>query len=245
MRKLLCFAAALILFCVALLPLFSCEGKPLEQAEANNTTKPAQASAEPAGTLQPSDEPAVTAQPEPTDDPQPVFKPRQRPETVTVEWLAEELIYRYYIGWMNLELADFSNIMDRNRETDLFFYTNQYKIEAVRLGVVSGIASPGPGTAEVKWIVDETEAEITVHVYVEPNLVWIGGTSGGGTEFQITVDKQRMVIIGFDQDMCEGVYCTRLKPLAFEYRVNLPWEEADKKAYDELYEELVRSTEIH
>ncbi|MBO4879887.1 MAG: hypothetical protein J5544_06465 [Clostridia bacterium] len=236
-----CISSALViaLLCAVILPAVSCSRNDNGQIEAaamigaSDTSVPTDTAA-----------PAPTDTPAPTDEPQPVFAPRQRPENVTVEWLAEELMYRFYIGWINLELEDFSDIMDRNRETDIFFYTNQYEIDAVRLGINSGIISPGPGTAEVKWIVDETDTEITVHVWIEPNLVWRGETSGGSTEFQITVDKQRMVIIGYDQDMCEGIYCTRLKPLAFEYRVDLPWEEADKKAYDELYADLEKSAEI-
>lgn len=221
------------LICAVILSAVSCSRNDNGQIEAAAT-------AGTSDTAAPNDSvaPAATNTPEPTEDPQPAFEPRKRPETVTPEWLAEELMYRYYIGWINLELADFSDIMDRNRETDLFFYTNRYEIDAVRLGLFEGIVSPGPGTAEVEWIVDETETEITVHVCIDPNLEWSDGTIGGGTDFQITIDKQRMVIVAYDQDMCEGIYCTRLKPLAFQYRVDLPWEEADKKAYDEIYTEL-------
>lgn len=234
MKRRISSALIIALICAVILSAVSCSRNDNGQIEAAAT-------AGTSDTAAPNDSvaPAATNTPEPTEDPQPVFAARERPETVTPEWLAEELMYRYYIGFMNLELADFSDIMDRNRETDLFFYTNQYEIDAVRLGLFEGIVSPGPGTAEVKWIVDETETELTVHVCIEPNLVWKDPqSSGGGTDFQITIDKQRMVIVAYDQDMCEGIYCTRLKPLAFQYRVDLPWEEADKKAYDELYTEL-------
>ncbi len=245
MKRFACLLTAIVFSFAAVISVISCaENKP-EQSAANDTEEPAAETA--VSTAAPEPTERVTAAPTagPTDEPQPVFAPRERPENVTPEWLAEELMYRFYIGWINLELADFSDIMDRNRETDLFFYTNQYEIDTVRLGLFEGIVSPGPGTAEVEWIVDETETELTVHVCIEPNLVWKDPqSSGGGTDFQITIDKQRMVIIGYDQDMCEGIYCTRLKPLAFQYRVDLPWEEADKKAYDELYADLEKSVEI-
>lgn len=233
MKRRISSVLIIALICAVILSAVSCSRNDNGQIEAAAT-------AGTSDTAVPNDSvaPAATNTPEPTEDPQPVFAPRERPENVTPEWLAEELMYRYYIGFINLELADFSDIMDRNRETDLFFYTNQYYIDAVRIGFSGGIDSPGPGTAEVKWIVDETETEITVHIYIDPNLEWSDGTIGGGTDFQITIDKQRMVIVAYDQDMCEGIYCTRLKPLAFQYRVDLPWEEADKKAYDELYAEL-------
>ena len=60
-------------------------------------------------------------------------------------------------------------------------------------------------------------------------------------DFQITVDKQRMVIIAYSEP--EG-YATRytgwLSWLASNYRKEgLTWQEANKKAYEEIYAEFV------
>ena len=57
---------------------------------------------------------------------------------------------------------------------------------------------------------------------------------------QSLVDKQRMVIVAYDRpNECEGYYSDSLKPLALRYRnQGMSWQDADKKAYDELYARL-------
>ena len=96
--------------------------------------------------------------------------------------------------------------------------------------------------AYVKQIVDETETEITADVYVftsHPNPTF--SMSGIGMGFRITVDKQRMVIISYSEPFgYSTIYTARLLPLASSYRrEGLPWQEANKKAYEELYAETV------
>ena len=60
-------------------------------------------------------------------------------------------------------------------------------------------------------------------------------------DFRITVDKQRMVIISYSEpNICDSIYNNRLLPLASSYRrEGLTWQEANKKAYEELYAETV------
>ena len=60
-------------------------------------------------------------------------------------------------------------------------------------------------------------------------------------DFRITVDKQRMVIISYSEPFgYSTIYTARLLPLASSYRrEGLPWQEANKKAYEELYAETV------
>ncbi|HBV80476.1 MAG TPA: hypothetical protein DEF33_05845 [Clostridiales bacterium] len=64
--------------------------------------------------------------------------------------------------------------------------------------------------------------------------------SGIGRDFRITVDKQRMVIISYSEpNSCDSIYNNRLRPLASNYRrEGLTWQEANKKAYEELYAEF-------
>ena len=70
--------------------------------DALNTTNPPTATA------------TATAAAEPTAEPETeapfLMTPVPRPDSVTVEWLAEELYRRYYAGCMNLELMDLSLI---------------------------------------------------------------------------------------------------------------------------------------
>ena len=225
---------SIVLVFVLLLSAFvlaSCKGT---DKDAQNTAPPHSAASE---TAAPTDTPAAAPETEaPTADPYP------RPDPVTVEWLAGEMQRRYYVGCMNLELMDFSDIMDRNEDTDLFFWDNQLEIDLKKLGLGYNFVNVTIEEAYVKQIVDETETEITADVAVftmhpAPSIP----ESGTGMDFRITVDKQRMVIISYSEpNICDSIYNNRLLPLASNYRrEGLTWQEANKKAYEELYAETV------
>ena len=210
--------------------LASCKGT---DKDAQNTAPPHSAASE---TAAPTETPTAAPETEaPTADPNP------RPDPVTVEWLAGEMQRRYYVGCMNLELMDFSDIMDRNEDTDLFFWDNQLEIDLKKLGRGYNFVNVTIEEAYVKQIVDETETEITADVAVftmhpAPSIP----ESGTGMDFRITVDKQRMVIISYSEpNICDSIYNNRLRPLASNYRrEGLTWQEANKKAYEELYAEF-------
>ena len=217
--------------------LASCKGT---DKDAQNTAPPHSAVSE---TAAPTGTPTTAPETEaPTADPNP------RPDPVTVEWLAGEMQRRYYVGCMNLELMDFSDIMDRNEDTDLFFWDNQFAIDRIKFDPDDKFTAVTIEEAYVKQIVDETETEITADVYVftrhpTPSL----SRSGTGMDFRITVDKQRMVIISYSEpNLCASRYTDRLLPLASNYRrEGLTWQEADKKAYEELYAETVAFASNH
>ena len=226
---------SIILALLSAFVLASCKGT---DKDAQNTAPPHSAASE---TAAPTDTPAAAPETEaPTAD------PNSRPDPVTVEWLAGEMQRRYYVGCMNLELMDFSDIMDRNEDTDLFFWDNQLEIDLKKIGgkgnfVRENFVSVTIEEAYVKQIVNETEAEITADVYVftrhpTPSIP----RSGTGMDFRITVDKQRMVIIAYSEpNVCDSIYNNRLLPLASNYRrEGLTWQEANKKAYEELYAEF-------
>ena len=223
---------SIILALLSAFVLASCKGT--NDKDAQNTAPPHSAASE---TAAPTDTPAAAPETEaPTADPNP------RPDPVTVEWLAGEMQRRYYVGCMNLELMDFSDIMDRNEDTDLFFWDNQIAIDRMKFNPDYNFTAVFIKEVYVKQIVDETETEITADVYVftrhpTPSL----SRSGTGMDFRITVDKQRMVIIPYSEpNLCASRYTDRLLPLASNYRrEGLTWQEADKKAYEELYAETV------
>ena len=231
MKKILSLSLVFVLVLSAFV-LASCKGT--NDKDAQNTAPPHSAVSE---TAAPTDTPAAAPETEaPTADPYP------RPDPVTVEWLAGEMQRRYYVGCMNLELMDFSDIMDRNEDTDLFFWDNQLEIDLKKLGRGYNFVNVTIEEAYVKQIVDETETEITADVYVftsHPNPTF--SMSGIGMDFRITVDKQRMVIISYSEPFgYSTIYTARLLPLASSYRrEGLPWQEANKKAYEELYAETV------
>ena len=149
---------------------------------------------------------------------------------------------------MNLELMDFSDIMDRNEDTDLFFWDNQIAIDRMKFDPDDNFTRVTIEKAYVKQIVDETESEITADVYVltrhpTPAL----SMDGIGMDFRITVDKQRMVIISYSEpNLCATMYNDRLRPLASNYcREGLTWQEANKKAYEEIYAEFADYASNH
>ena len=223
---------SIILALLSAFVLASCKGT--NDKDAQNTAPPHSAASE---TAAPTETP--TAAPE-TEAPMADLNPR--PDPVTVEWLAAEMQCRYYVGCMNLELMDFSNIMDRNEDTDLFFWDNQIAIDRMKFNPDYNFTAVFIKEVYVKQIVDETETEITADVYVltrhpTPSLP----RSCTGMDFRITVDKQRMVIISYSEpNICATLYTDRLLPLASSYRrEGLTWQEANKKAYEELYAETV------
>ena len=58
-----------------------------------------------------------------------------------------------------------------------------------------------------------------------------------GKRFQVTIDKKRMIIIGYSEpDVCESRYASWLSYLASNYcKEGLTWREANKKAYEEIF----------
>ena len=231
MKKILSLSLVFVLLLSAFV-LASCKGT--NDKDAQNTAPPHSAASE---TAAPTETP--TAAPE-TEAPTTDLNPR--PDPVTVEWLAGEMQRRYYVGCMNLELMDFSDIMDRNEDTDLFFWDNQFAIDRIKFDPDDKFTAVTIEEAYVKQIVNETESEITADVYVftsHPNPTF--SMSGIGMDFRITVDKQRMVIISYSEpNLCATRYSDRLLPLASNYRrEGLTWQEANKKAYEEIYAEFV------
>ena len=241
---LLCVAA---LFC-----LVSCKGTGSEQTAANNTPVliteteiPAKDTEVP--TVNPTAFLTEEPTPEPTETPEPTPDPNERPDPVTVEWLAAELMRRYNTGrYLTLELADYSDIMDRNEDTDLFFYDNQLWIDLEiyyrsKNESIIGFIDVSNRDSHIDQLISESETEITLDMYVTTMITNTDPqyTMSEGIQFRITVDKQRMVIIAFDQPyMCEGIYRNDLKPLAMRYRKDHQWEEADRLAYEQLYSNL-------
>ena len=228
---------SIILALLSAFVLASCKGT---DKDAQNTAPPHSAVSE---TAAPTETPAAAPETEaPTADPNP------RPDPVTVEWLAGEMQRRYYVGCMNLELMDFSDIMDRNEDTDLFFWDNQIAIDRIKFDPDDSLTGVTIEEAYVNQIVNETESEITADVYVlTMHPTYRFDDDGIGMGFRITVDKQRMVIISYSEPYgCDTIYNNRLRPLASNYRrEGLTWQEANKKAYEELYAEFADYASNH
>ena len=230
---------SIVLVFVLLLSAFvlaSCKGT---DKDAQNTAPPHSAASE---TAAPTDTPAAAPETEaPTADPNP------RPDPVTVEWLAGEMQRRYYVGCMNLELMDFSDIMDRNEDTDLFFWDNQLEIDRMMLDLKDNYINVTVEETAIENIVNETETAITADVYVYTSHPSSDQPlSGIGMSFRITVDKQRMVIIAYSEpNVCATRYSSWLGWLASNYRKEgMTWQEANKKAYEEIYNGYEKNSKL-
>lgn len=234
----------------ALILLASCKGNEHKQTAADNTPPPTAgavdptygATAIPAETKTPDAEPSPAPETElPTPERTSLIEPR--PENVTIEWLAGELMRRKYVSCIKLELVDYSDIMDRNENTDLFFYNVQLEVDRIKLNLADNFISAANHDTNIKGIVSESETEITVDLSVGTSIPSVGDSMGDyiGESFQITVDKQRMVIIAYGEpNGCASRYKSWLEPLALRYRnQGLSWEEANKKAYDEIFTQFV------
>ena len=228
----------------ALLLLASCSGNEHETS-ANITPPPAAGAVDPtAGTTAiPTEAPtqAVAETEQPTPEPTSPIIPR--PENVTIEWLAGELMRRKYVSCIELELVDYSDIMDRNENTDLFFYDNQLEIDRIKLDLADNFVSATNHDTSIQRIVSESETEITVDMFVGTIIPCVGNSRGDsiGESVRITVNKQRMVIISYgEQNGCASRYKSWLEPLALRYRdQGMTWEDADKKAYEDILTEYV------
>ena len=231
MKKILSLSLVFVLVLSAFV-LAACKGT--NDKDAQNTAPPHSAASE---TAAPTETPTAAPETEaPTADPYP------RPDPVTVEWLAGEMQRRYYVGCMNLELMDFSDIMDRNEDTDLFFWDNQLEIDRMMLDLKDNYINVTVEETAIENIVNETETAITADVYVYTSHPSSDQPlSGIGKSFRITVDKERMVIIAYSEpDACESRYNNWLSYLASNYRKEgMTWQEANKKAYEEIYAEYV------
>lgn len=246
MKRIIAFIIVFAVSFAAILCLTSCKGKESEQNVTENTPVPVSDTTAPVSdTLAPTEitteVPTEISTAEPTAEPTP--DPNERPDTVTVEWLAMELMRRYYTGiYLTHELEDYSNIMDRNEETDLFYYDNQLEIDKQKLYGYLNVLDVTRGLAEIQKVISESDTEITADVAVTTLIPDDDPNSGDsvGINFRITVDKLRMMIVAYDRPyMCEGYYRNELKPLAMRYRnQGMSWQDADKKAYDELYARL-------
>ena len=172
---------------------------------------------------------------EPHETPQ----PERPPEQGTVEWIAYEMMRRWYLGIVNLKLQDFSDILERNGDTVLFFTANVLDqfllVNDSEKYLVKGV----PQKAEIVKIISETDHELKAQVRVVSELEWSIKEDTVETEFIITVDKERMVATAYDEpETSESYYNVYLKPAYERYLETLPWDQAGGAAFDEVFELL-------
>lgn len=167
------------------------------------------------------------------------------PEVITVEQLASELMYRYWLGRKTGEACDFSDIMERNKQTDLFYWDAVLQAERVSLGALKPLVSVEPGTAEILETIDDTNELIKARFYVYTEIA-DGVSRGVGEEIILSIrkDDNGFTVIGFDRDVGDGYYTYGLKPLAARYiESGCSWQEAGQMAYEVLHEQIIRDAQ--
>ncbi len=167
------------------------------------------------------------------------------PEVISVESIASELIYRYWLGRKTGGACDFSDIMERNEQTDLFHWDAMLGAEKVSLGTLKPLVSVEPGSAQILETIEDTDEFTKARFYVHTEIT-DGVSQGVGEEIILTLrkDDNGFTIIGFDREVGDGFYTCSLEPLAAGYKkAGYTWREAGRMAYDVLHEQIIRDAE--
>ena len=167
------------------------------------------------------------------------------PDILSAEETASELMYRYWLGKNTGEVCDFSDIMERNEETDLFFRDALLNVEDVELGISKPLVSVEKGTADILETFEDTGEIIRAKFHVQTHIT-DGISRGVGEEIILTLRKDAagFTVIGFDRDVGDGYYTGDLKPMASRYKAaGYSWQEAGELAYEELHARLLRDAE--
>ncbi len=163
------------------------------------------------------------------------------PVISAVKELAAEVMYRYYLSRKLCEMQDFSNIMERNEATDLFFYDIQLSVDKTLSGSLSAIDTVKKGSSEILKIILDEDNHFIGRFYVKTEIT-SGSSRGVGEEIILSFEKQNnnWIVVGYNRTVGDGIYITRLKPLAEQYKKQgLSWAEANKKAYEELADTVI------
>ncbi len=161
------------------------------------------------------------------------------PTVMSAQELAAEVMYRYYLGRKLKEVQDFSDIMERNEATALFFYDAQLAVDKTLAGGLATLDTVEKGTAELLETIQCDDERMTVRFYVKTEIA-SGPMRGVGEDVVLTLEKRGAgwIVTGYDRTAGDGIYVNRLKPLAQQYKEKgLTWQEAGEKAYKELLAE--------
>lgn len=164
---------------------------------------------------------------------------QRAPAAMSAEELAAEVMYRYYMGQKLKEVQDFSDIMERNEATDLFFYDARLAVDKILNGVLSALDTVEKGTADLLETIQSGDGRMTARFNVNTKIT-SGPMRGVGEEIILTLEKRGAgwIVTGYDRVNGDGVYVNSLKPLAEHYKeTGLSWQNANEKAYLDLLAE--------
>lgn len=169
------------------------------------------------------------------------------PAVTSAEEAAAELMFRYWLGRKTGEICDFSDIMERNEQTDLFLWDALLEAEKTELCVLKPLVTVEKESAVLIGEPEETDGIIKARIYVYTS-VSDGVSQGVGEEIILTLRREAdgYIIIGFDKDVGDGYYVCSVKPKAAQYKAaGYSWQEAGRLTYELLHEELVGTAEAY
>ncbi|MFZ5974997.1 MAG: hypothetical protein ACOYU3_06280 [Bacillota bacterium] len=124
------------------------------------------------------------------------------PEEKRMGNVAVELRYQFYLAKKTHMIPDLSKLIERNENTDLFFYTMDLYIQAAQT-YGTQLYCVERGSFEILDKPTEKDGSVKLHIYVYTN---IGG--GVGEELILTLKKtdNGYIIIGYDEGFSDGYY---------------------------------------
>ena len=163
------------------------------------------------------------------------------PEMVSIEDLAEELMYRYWLGGITGEVSDFSDILEHNEDTDLFLWDAKFQAEALIPAVYGRFDTLTCLGSTLYDMSENPDGTITAHLSVNFEWTYSGNLTGVGDAVILTLrpEGKGFMVIGFDREIGDGIFNLTLKPAAQKYKAaGYSWQEAGEIAYEEALSQL-------
>lgn len=153
------------------------------------------------------------------------------PEEKQMGNVAVELRYQYYLAQKTHKMPDLSKLIEKNENTELFFYAMELDMGA---DAVYGFGRyyVEPGSFEIEEKTVEKDGSIKLNIYVNTSI-----EGGVGEELVLTLKKtgDKYIIIGYDE-IGDGYYA-RLKGIVEDLMKkdkSLSRNEANRLAYEDM-----------
>ena len=146
--------------------------------------------------------------------------------------VAVQLRYQFYLAKKTHKLPDLSKLIEKNENTELFFYAMELEMNPVYKNQLLYV-KPGSFSIEEKTI--EKDGSIKLNIYVNTNI-----EGGVGEELVLTLKKTEngFLIIGYDEGVNTGSF-QAMKDIVEDLMKkdkSLSKSEANRLAYDEIKE---------
>ncbi|MBR5949419.1 MAG: hypothetical protein IKZ82_12355 [Clostridia bacterium] len=170
------------------------------------------------------------------------------------EEIAEELMYRFYLGGVSGEMSDFSDILEHNEATDLFLVEAYHNAELTALGLLTRYDSVKV-IVQLNEMLEETDEFIKAKFgynyelpyrfeFDENNEEIIVESGSWSTTLTIRKGESGLIIVAVEPTYAKDLYFTMIKPTAEKYKAQgYSWQEAGRMVAEELHERNLRSLE--